>query len=88
MKKPEYIEIRLPGRKSTFSSARRKYLKRLETKVLEINFGKHRERKIFEYLVRESQLCQYRDWGAEKEISYWVLKIELKVPKGDHEKVL
>ena len=88
MKKPNYIEIRLPGRKSTFSAARKKYFKRLEDKVLEVNFGRDRERKIFEYVVIDSGF--YEGWSSSPggQITYWYLRLELKVPREDPDKVL
>ena len=85
MKKPNFIEIRLPGRKSTFLLAKRKYLSRLEGKVLKVNFCRKRERKIFEYLVTGSS--PYRGWvpvyGTYKD--FWSLKLKLKVPEQDPE---
>lgn len=83
MKKPNYIEIRLPGRKSTFSSPRVKYFKHLEGKVLSVNFAPEKERKIFEYFVRGSSYHFGWGWCGGKDESYLALKLELKVPKED-----
>lgn len=88
MKKPNYIEIRLPGNKSAFSGARGKYLKRLEGKVLNVNFAKEKERKLFEYVVMSSYFCRVWDWESRKNKWPWAIKLELKVPKEDPDKVL
>lgn len=88
MKKPNFIEIRLPGRKSTLALAKRKYLKNLVGKIVEVNFGRDRERKIFEYLVLESFPRQAWIYGSGKYKTIWVLRLELKVPNEDPEKVL
>jgi len=88
MKKPDYIEIRFPGHKSTFSSAKQKYFKRLEDRVLELNFARNRERKIFEYKVLSSSFIEpYSYWGSKPK-PYWSLRLGLKVPEQDPNKVL
>jgi hypothetical protein len=88
MKKPNFIEIRLPGRKSTFSGTKTKYFKHLENKVLEINFGKEKERKLFSYRVLESSFVEPRSYWDKKKKGHWSLKLELKVPTEDPDKVL
>lgn len=88
MKKPNNIEIRFPGRKGTFSSAKRKYFSRLENKVLKVNFAKSRERKIFEYKVIGSRFVAANSWGNWKKKPYWSLNLELIVPEEDLNKVL
>jgi hypothetical protein len=88
MKKPNFIEIRLPGRKSTFSAAKRKYFKRLEGKVLKVNFGKERQKKEFEYKVTGSSFYSWTGYWNKEKTNYWSLKLELKVLKEDPEKVL
>lgn len=88
MKKPNFIEIRLPGNKSAFEGARGKYLKRLVDRVLEVNFAREKERKIFEYSVTESRFYQSWTWHRKEATKYWTLKLELKVPKEDLKKVL
>ena len=87
MKKPEYIEIRLPGRKSTFTPAIKRYFKRLEDKVLEVNFGQHKERKIFQYKVIESKFEEPWGYWGKKYGKYWKIALELKVPKEDPNRV-
>lgn len=88
MKKPNFIEIRLPRNKSAFTRARGKYFKRLEGKVLKINFGKERQKKEFEYKVIESSFYSWIGYWNKERTNYWALKLELKVPKEDPEKVL
>lgn len=88
MKKPDYIEIRFPGRKSTFVSAKRKYFSCLVKKVLKVNFARERERKIFDYKVVESSFVKPWNYWNEKDKSYWSIKLELIVPKEDLNKVL
>lgn len=83
MKKPNNIEIRFPGRKSTFSTARRKYFGCLVNKVLKVNFAKIRERKIFEYKVIESRFIHADAWGNWEHKPYWSISLELIVPKED-----
>lgn len=88
MKKPNFIEIRFPGRKSTFSSAGRKYFKRLVGKVLSVNFGERKERKLFEYVVKDSLFVKPWSYWDKKTGGYWSLRLGLKVPKEDPNKVL
>jgi hypothetical protein len=88
MKKPNFIEIRIPCRKSTMSAAVKGYFKRLEEKVLKVNFGELKERKLFEYRVKESNFQEIWNWYEHRKFTCWVLKLELKVPKEDPNKVL
>jgi len=71
MKKPNYIEVRLPSRKDTANPAVKEYFKRLRNRTLFVNFGEKKQRKVFEYFVKETCLHQW----------YQVLKLKLKVPK-------
>ena len=89
MKKPNYIEIRLPGRKGTANAAIKGYFKRLRNKTLFVNFAETKQRKLFEYSVEEARLSHrcywhsYRAWPLSRHYwrSYWALKLKLKVPK-------
>lgn len=88
MKKPNFIELRIPGRKGTISPAGKRYFKKLEGKTLQVNFGEQKQRKLFEYVVKESSYREgWKYWGQEEKPS-WSIKLELKVPKEDPNKVL
>jgi hypothetical protein len=88
MKKPNFIEIRLPVSKSTIMSASRGYFRRLEGKVLNVNFGERKERKIFIYTVVKSDLVEAWSYYPRAKNAYYSLRLELKVPKEDPNKVL
>ncbi len=83
MKKPQYIEIRLPGSKRYFSLAKEKYLKNLEGKELKVNFAQHRERKLFNYKVVSSKFYSWVAYFSREKTEFWSLRLELKVPKED-----
>ena len=79
MKRPEYIELTLPGRKGTFSLATKRYFRRLEGKIIKVHFGEYRVKKEFQYKIFKS--------GFEEFFSYWprrkhtTLKIAFRIEK-------
>lgn len=75
MKKPNFIELRLPlpGRKSTIVPAVKKYFNRLVGKEIGINFGRVRERKIFKYRVERIDEHYYLP-------QYLEIELGVKVP--------
>jgi len=84
MKRPEYIEISIPRGKSTISTAVKRYFKRLENKVLKINFGELRKKKVFEYKIIQSGFETWTTWYPEKKYSAIKIKARLeKEPEPD-----
>ena len=70
MKKPEYMSITLPEVKVPVARPIQKYLSGIVGKVVTVNFGQHRYRKQFEYVVE----------SAKAENNYWTSAKPNKVP--------
>jgi len=86
MKRPDYIEICIPRGRGTINPAVKRYFRRLENKVLKINFGEQRVKKVFEYKVFQSGLESWISWYPEKKHSAFKIKLRLE-KKPDLDKV-
>lgn len=77
MKRPEYIEIAidLGGRKP--STAVKRYFTLLEGKVLKINFGEMRVKKVFEYKVISSGIETWHSFYPTEK--YAAIKIKARL---------
>lgn len=78
MKRPEYVELSFEAKKGTLLAATKRYFKRLEGKVLKINFGELRVKKVFEYKIISSGFETWTSWYPEKKYSAIKIKARLK----------
>lgn len=83
MKRPDYIEITIPTRaKGTKRTAVKRYFKALENKVLDLNFGRSRTRKVFKYVILSSGPESSTSWCPRKKTTYSIkIRMELQPEK-------
>ena len=83
MKRPDYIEITIPTRaKGTKQTAVKRYFKNLEDKVLDLNFGRSRVRRVFKYKVLSSGFESRSSWYPRKKTTHsFKIRMELQPEK-------
>jgi len=86
MKKPPYLQIDFPiNKKGTIPTAVKRYFNFLDGKVLDIDFGKDRSKKIFQYKIIASEEYESFSWSNNPGKKTLRLKIELIDPNSTKE---
>ena len=80
MKRPEYIEIAIDLKGRRPSAAVKRYFTLLEGKVLKINFGEMRVKKVFQYNVISSGIETWSSWSPRKQNAD--IKIRARLQQG------